>query len=687
MNISGSRGWYLGVLLFLGLMAEATPVPGPLPSGTVEILPEKPSTGRLTASLTPSEQPSASIPETAQLVVSPMASDRGEDGEEEYRQTCLVEGERVLCTLSAGRFDLCFEISGFQRSCFWGVEIEAEGLQDLGKIPRTHGARLGGWLETLWPGLPLEGTVIELSPSRTAAPEDSLDRRRHRLEVRRAKSDPKGRFEFLGVSPGSYQLLAIRKGFYSQPLVIRVEPQVEAFEIPESVLLTPPSELEIRVEPPLDPLERPWRFRLLEPDGAPERMAEIAAGRSDEVGTWLPESLEPGPYSLEIMGSQDALWHQEDIELLPGPTHRFIAIENIPIEGRLTLGDEGVAAEIIFGTTEGMNRFPVNSNEDGKFTGFLPREGVWPLELNLEGPLRALQAMEPLEVRKRPGKRAAWIDIELPDTRLRGRVVGADGESVQAFVVGRREPREIPGLPPSRRTITLETATDGTFELLGVPPGAMELQAYDRLATSEWHQISLQEGIEVPEVLFQLRARRTLPGQLIGPGGPVAGARLIARPSHGSARALATRVDGSFEVSLEAAARYVDFLILPPSAGFSLQRFVPTSEGQPAVLSLPEGRGNLLLPAPHQAGSLQYSGVEFSFHQILPELMAAGRVQGHLGQSVLLEGAVPGLWSFCPRDLDESHCVAESLSAGGEVYLLPTAPPEPTIVTDPGEDP
>jgi len=685
-----SRDWRLGLVAawlisFVGIAwadgppADATKGGAPVEeAATTE--PEPMGLVVVRLALDPSLPQDAGPVEEASVAYAPTAADADAagDGVEPTERTasCTVDEGRFACALPAGTFDLCVETPGFHRSCFWNVEIGAHGEADLGTVQLARGARLHGWIEAEYRGVDLEGTPVELTPASEASPDDPSDRRRRKLVVREVESDAEGRFELTGLEPGSYQLRAVREGYFSEPQRVRVEPAAEEVALDRPLLLVPPAELEVFVEPPVDPWSGAWKLRLLRPGDAPERWVEVSKGVAGDSGNWSAAELEPGEYSLEIADSRGASWFEEDLKLTPGESSRFVEIEVVPVEGRLTLGGEGLAAEIVFGTTQGMVQIPMTSDEEGRFEGSLPNEGLWPLELRFDGEQRGSQAIEPVEVRRAPGRRAARLDVELPDTVLRGKVVRG-GEGARAFVYGRGEDRAEPGLPPQRRAIMVQTEEDGSFELLGLAPGTLELYAYDRSSASEWREVRLDEGIDGPEIVLELRQRRTVAGRLVGPGGPVAGARLLAKPNAGPGRAVASGVDGTFELMLDADDVFVDFIVLPPSSGFAFQRVgvappTPDGEAAPMVLEASAGVGDLVLPGLDRAGTLRYGGVAVPFQRVLKALLEAGRVAGHPGGGLVLKDAAPGVWSFCSAG-PGNECATHTLAPGGEAHLDPTA--------------
>lgn len=51
------------------------------------------------------------------------------------------------------------------------------------------------------------------------------------------------------------------------------------------------------------------------------------------------------------------------------------------ILGRVTLGDDPLAATLWFGGRSGVRRIRFDSDEKGRFDGWLPEEGTWPVDL------------------------------------------------------------------------------------------------------------------------------------------------------------------------------------------------------------------------------------------------------------------------------------------------------------------
>ena len=594
-----------------------------------------------------------------------------EEGSDIVSIDCQVTDRQWQCILPAGLWDLRIEADSHIPWRYWAVSIEPDQRLEIGALKLQAGSALAGWLRI---DDQCQGESIELAlePAVSAAPLDPKAQSRRRMLSRKGVPDHRGYFQFGGLEEGAYILVA-RCGDLSSP---RQEVQVKAGEtyLNDPLELLPPAELVVDLDPKLDPWGEPWQLRLSKPLGNRTTFEEVAHSPTSPEGAWALTGLEPGTYELQILDSRTGHWLDRTFDLFSGEESLFIPIDVIPVRGRITQGGEGLATEILFGN--GSNTIRMKSAEDGSFEGSLPEEGVWPLAIKAANDA-GHQAMEPLVIERRAGKRWAELEIHLPDTVLRGSVM-AEGEAVpKAIVLGVRGGLDSRSTASGkrRREIAVLTDAEGAFELLGLSPGEFEIQAYQRDRASEWVQVNLREGSEPVELVLELRRRRKIRGRLLGPSvQTVSGARIIGLPDVGLTTGAETRIDGSFEMKLQADARSIDLIVIPPSAGIFFRRVAlgEATESEPH-LNVTQEAGDLVVADPRSATFLLFDGVAVPFDRLWGWLAPSNRLRPHPVQGLVVQGLTPGVWTVCSgHSFDPTQCHNIELFAGQESLLLST---------------
>jgi hypothetical protein len=156
----------------------------------------------------------------------------------------------------------------------------------------------------------------------------------------------------------------------------------------------------------------------------------------------------------------------------------------------------------------------MKSDSEGKFHGVLPSEGPWRVEI--EAAQLGFPTWARVEVRaNRSG--LAHLDVDLPATRLFGRVVDSQGKPVaKALVSAAVESADL--VTPS--------GFDGGFEFRALPEGMVALGAESSSGVSGRTLVPLAEGCDAGPIELRLQATRKVRGVVLSPRGSVAGGRL-----------------------------------------------------------------------------------------------------------------------------------------------------------------
>jgi hypothetical protein len=407
---------------------------------------------------------------------------------------CSVRESAWTCEVPAARLDLRIKGEGFIPLHFWGVAVEPAKTRDLGLLRLRRGASVAGWVQSETGEPLLQAISVELKPESSGVPGSRGEYDRLRSLTLETRTNERGFFQLEGVQPGSYVVTASKEGFAPARrgnIVVREGLQAE---ILEPLQLAKPLELEVHLAPALDPFGQRWHLRLIQPDLPGELNEDTWNGTASAEGVWHLAGLAPGSYRLHVLGDSGTRWAAQEIRLEPGRTSIDVEIPLVLVKGSVTLGDDPLSATLWFGGRSGSRRIRFQSDDDGKFEGFLPSEGVWPVDLaSDEYDLR--QTLDPVEVKVPEGKTYAAVKVRIPDTRLAGEVVDE---------TGRKAPRALVSLYTKGNT-QVYADEKGEFELRGVKPGPTAIEAEDGPRTTGPVEIVVEENRETPRVRLSRR--------------------------------------------------------------------------------------------------------------------------------------------------------------------------------------
>lgn len=502
----------------------------------------------------------------------------------------------------------------------------------------------------------------------------------------RAVTDEQGRFRIADLPPGFFTLTA-RAGEL-RPLVLRgvkIEAENENV-LAKSLVIVPPIRLAVRVTPAADPWQRPWRLRIAAETPRSGAVVALAEATADDTGLAVLENLEETDARLEVMDADGRIWLEQGVEVYPEHAEIFLAVDLVPVEGRLYFGGESLAGQLSFGTTQGLTDIRMTSGEDGRFHGYLPREGRWEIEiLWSEGEESDAQRLREVEIRRRPGKSHAAVEIRIPPTELRGRVLskGKPAKDVGVTVARERTAAERqPGEPDTVREAVLLTDADGRFRLRGLEPGNLWLAAVRGTETSGKVRLALEPDSWPRELVLELEEMKVLSGLVHFGNQPIGGAQILALAASGNAGGIPEYVEattdaaGLFELLVPASSARLDLLVAAPSLGVDLLEVLRAEEAwPPLIVALESGRGTLrcqLAPGPPDRDFttglvFRRNGATIRWMQMLRVLTFLSQVELAPGE-ILLHGLAPGSWESCLEE-DSTSCKSGDLQANGELKL------------------
>jgi hypothetical protein len=499
------------------------------------------------------------------------------------------------CEVPAGVLDLTFRAKSFVPRYRWGLHVPAGQTLSLGRVELRKGASLSGWVEveggSILPGQCIARLGLQQGPG--AGSPQTADRLRRALIEQPVGRD--GFFQLEGIPPGAYWLEVQQPGYApAQAFPLEVWDLSET-SLKQPVVLRRPLTLELSLSPPLDWLGRPWTVSV-------QRRSDLSAGSEDKPAFHGPASREgvvriagqaPGVFTVEAADSLGNRFVRErDLEILDAESaKRSLEISVQDIQGKVTLGEEPLAATLWFGGPFGSQNVKLESGKDGKFRGVLPRGGTWRVQIAATNP--KLETHLKVKV-KDDRNRVAAVDLTLPDTRVFGKTVDESGHAVVGAQVDLADLIDV---------ASTQSEEEGRFELRGVPEGNVELSARsgarEERLTSEPVVFSVSDGAPVGPMTLVLRQTKELRGKVRSRRGDVPGAFLRIsplRPPLGSAAQTRTGIDGSFSVRVDAKAEAVLVVVSPP--GNALKAFSVPMTREPAALDVSEDGGDLDVALP-----------------------------------------------------------------------------------------
>lgn len=560
---------------------------------------------------------------------------------------CPVDREgRYACEGPAGRFDLQLRADGFAPHFLWDVDLAPRRASRLAAITLQPGASITGFVLRPDGVAPGREATVRLFPQvvRDSGGQEQEAGKPLSILDRETRPGERGFFAFSDVTPGRYDVEAAEPGWTPA----RVE-GIEVLEGSETHLVRPleitePVALQVQLSPAVAPSGKRWRLRIFGEKTRGSRKPIL--NTCDEQGyaefAALPEDtyllLAEDPGNGQPFGSRA-------VEVAAPLAFVDWELPLVAVEGRVRLGREPLAAEVTFGPTKAASR-KLESDEDGLFTGVLPRAGEWDVlvESRKEDVSRWFQDVEVPEPSK-PGEKAR-VALDLPATKIRGLIVDEEYRPVQGQVIAQP-------LGSRDRALATWAEPDGSFTLRGLSPGPVDLVAtLGEERTSPVKTVLLPPNGEVGPIQLRVERNRTVQGTVSSPDGPVRGAQISVRGA-GSALYLSTsataRSDarGTFSLEVPAALQDVQLQIRAPGRPFTVRR---TRLGETLHLMLEPVWGTVELDWDQELNELLWmvkDGTSWRFSQFVSWAMA------HPGEGEALPGHTrvprlePGVWHLC----------------------------------------
>ncbi len=557
-------------------------------------------------------------------------------------------------SIPAAVLDLRLVSEGLAPRYFSAVDLTAAGPHDLGEIVLTPGASVAGWISVPERRPSFANVTVKLIP-------DTLDVRNRNQAARAATPDRRGFFQFTNVIPGPYSVVAERKeSSPARRTSISVAPASES-------LLDPPlrlnalTRLDVMISPPAGPDGKPWTVRVRRFLPMSTYTEDVASGSATLDGSWSHSAIETGTYNLRVYDTLGQAYLSRQVEIAPQMPPLILDLALIPVRGEVRAGDKPVECSVRF-FSKANESISLAANANGRFAGYLTREGEWMYEVRIPKSRQTLMNGK-MAIRRREGAEYAAADISLPEGKVHGRVVDPEGNGTHALVFLERQ---------GRVTSQAESDSNGTFQIIGIEPGAGRVSAMKRELTAA--PLSIDIVSDPPDVTLKLQKSRTIEMTAVtSSGAPIAGGMAwAAAPSQMVGGEVYISPSGHFTATVGADDSALSVAVVAPGLPVKIALLMIQNVDQATVV-VPETGGTLRLklgatpPWPfliHDGGWQNVSALIIPGYQSGPMRPVPGGVE------ILVE---PGNYLVCPARVADQRCVSATVApnAIAEVEVKP----------------
>lgn len=501
----------------------------------------------------------------------------------EVTVSCPVVDGLWTCSVPAGVWDLRVRAKGFLSHYFWALEVPPGESVRLKPQRLERGASLTGRVAVEDGAIPSQ-TSVRLSPALAQSPETQADLLRFRSAELLTHLEDRGFFIFSGVAPGSYRLSASADGFVDA--VVTSVPVLEnaETEIAVPLILRRPMKAEFLVVPALDPRDRQWTANLVRKLDVPGRADVVGNYAVGEDGAFTVEGLAPGDYSVGLVDGLGNTFSRTEMTLIEEGGVYVIEVPAVLVEGEVKLGDSPLSAEVFFGGRRGGESIHMTADEEGVFAGYLPRQGLWLVEV-VAADLDVNRRFPSVKVHQRRDG-VAKVELALPNTFLQGRVVDEQAHPIPGAQLLVTE--------LASRAFVRERADDkGEFVFMGLGEGlvSLEAEAYvgGETLAADMHIVSLAEDLDPGFQELTLRRMAEVKGRVVSEsGGGVPGAWVVGQAVAASGLGLASasttaNTQGEFTLGLPGDAAAVDVWAMPMGCSLTHARLEVGGENDSTI--------------------------------------------------------------------------------------------------------
>lgn len=620
---------------------------------------------------------------SATLRFQPSSSAPSSEGREEGEVVCQVGATGWTCDVPVGMWDVRIRAKGFVSHYRWDLHLAEGQPLNLGVLPLRRGGSIVGYLRAF------DGASITKACRVMAVHEgvgkslDPNEAKRTKLMFAPAEVRSNGFFHVEGLPPGTYVLGAMHPTYaLTRVFPIAVAENAET-ELRLPVVLEAPLQLHLRIRPEQSPDGQAWSAALMEEGLQPDRLRPLGPPQICQAGAVDWDGLSEGSYFVEVSDSRGSQWARKRIDLAPGTVDQELEIPQVHVTGTVRLGAKPIAGTLVFGGRWGELRIAAESNDDGRYSCTIPRAGVWKVSVSAGSPTtfhrEGVQVDVPVQTQ---GQGPAEVDILLPDNSVSGLVVS---------MAGNPEPRAlVKALDLRTDSLTIgevRTDSDGSFRLVGVPAGNLNLTALANGLSSGQVPVQIEEGRSLSGVTLRLRSKQGLEGTVTGPAGPVFGARVVVLPI-GQVYGDEAQTDPSGRFTVNLPEQSSSAVVVVMASGYALHwSRVALQARQSISITLerwggtvrPKARDKEAITSRESTFFLVYNGSALGLNFLVGWLAANGVQPGDLWDHGFPQMPA-GTYSLC-RVRNESvggvllgglptePCAAGLLSQGGELVL------------------
>jgi len=562
---------------------------------------------------------------------------------------CEVDAEaRWRCRVPATSIDLVLRSTGYVPHYLWNVVIPATKPYDAGTFTLKKGASFVAWLakESL-------GAKTRARLYRTVGPNPSEETARLSMPVAEGSFNRRGHLQLVDLPAEALTLEVQSEGHATQWIgPLDIAPARETV-LRYAIKLHLPIHLTVQIEPPLDPAGKLWQLTLNRRFTAttPIPIPAVRATANDEGLVDLP-GQSPSVFSVTVLDAGGNRRATSEFTLTSeSDAHQIVRVETHGVRGEVRLGDEPIAAKLIFGGRSGDVSVLMTSASDGTFSGVLPRSGPWPLSIVTP----ALQYETQITIED-----GEDVRISIPASEVAGRVLDPDGNAVDKADV-----RVLWGASGSAAAVTNE---QGEFRITGVNATEnVRIRAQHRISgrRSETIPLQFQTGSKLENVLLHLQNNREIKGKVTSAGTALAGAVVTLQPMRGASTTATTNLDGSFGVSVPVGVR--DVVVYVAAPGKSFQAFAFATLPERVDLDIAPIGGDIEIVQPDARWTITQNGVPLLLPHIIPWAQSAGVAGFDVVAPILrFPRMAPGQYTLCAG---ESRCTSGTLGPGATLRL------------------
>lgn len=543
-------------------------------------------------------------PPPPEIVVHFNSRERRTSDTEGFRGStrCPIVDSRWQCRVPIGILDFRLQIPGFVSHFFFDREVSPSKPLSFGNLSFVRGASLGGFVHAE-DDSPVNEECCALLLRPRAGDRNDPGGETKRMAVT-ATVNEFAFFLFDGVAPGAYVLEATHEKLTKITVdSIVIHPETELF-LRDTLVFRRPVEATFSITPPVDVTGKRWALELM---ATQPTFSRAGSGKADASGNWRKSGLQPGKYLLTIFDSSGARVGFEELEMAQEEASFTIELDTVWAEGEVRLGDEKLAASLFFGGVSGVVSVRMDSDDEGLFSGYLPRDGEWDVDIKVKDP-KIFRRLRHVEV-KEGQDGVAYVDVELPDTLLEVEVDDDRGNPVHGAMV------LVMRFPATEKPSFDRTDEDGVFSVRGLDYSEFRIQAVamspQGLLRSDPIAATLSEASPSTSVELVVRRTKKLRGKVVASvGTAVPGARIeLEQVMTGDLlnmliQGAQTDHDGSFELEVPPDLQKVSATVLAPGFVLSLIEISADPSQENVIPLSQDGGGTLVVELAEPSGRI-----------------------------------------------------------------------------------